>query len=138
MIGFFTQLKSIYNHVTRFPCSLKTFETKFSKVHNLTFSLKQVFKGFGHNSQYLKNNFLLYLPGMKMICCEIRLLNISLVMKIGCYFVHMLAITCSLIYFSSGEDTVPKSFVKSITPVVIKRSKMPLFQHISLNLDPSF
>ena len=43
MIVFFTQLKSIYNHMTRFPYSLKKFKVKFSKVHDLIFSLKQVF-----------------------------------------------------------------------------------------------
>ena len=41
---FFTQLKSIYNHMTWFPYSLKTFEVKFSNVHDLTFSFEQVFK----------------------------------------------------------------------------------------------
>ena len=30
--------------MTRFPYSLKTFKMKFSQVHDLTFSFKQVFK----------------------------------------------------------------------------------------------
>ena len=41
----FTQLRCIYmfSHMTGFPYWLKTFEVKFSKVHDLTFSCKQVF-----------------------------------------------------------------------------------------------
>ena len=33
MIVLFTQLKSIYNHMTRFPYSLKTFQMKFTTWH---------------------------------------------------------------------------------------------------------
>ena len=60
---------------------------------------------------------------------EFRLFYVGLVKKNQTIFFSQIKKSCSLVYFSSAVDTVPKSVLASITPKGYQKVDILSFQH---------